>query len=48
MIADKVKSQVTNALVKILDILKEAVAQLFCEATLSAQNGFCTVVYDNL
>lgn len=46
VIANEVKSQVTNALGTIADMVEESVEQRLCAATLSAQMGICSVLYD--
>lgn len=48
VIADEVKSQVANPLAATVELVKEAVEQLFRAITNNAQCGVHTVVYDAL
>lgn len=48
VIYNEVKPQVPNALAKLLDMVQEAVEQLFHTAPLSAEQGIRTVAYDTV
>lgn len=46
VIADEVKQRVENALMAILELVKETAEQLFRAANLSVQAGICTFLYE--